>query len=56
MHLLRTRDPLSENVRLGKFGVAAFGLLGVAKGLFGRLGRTPGAVSGSPGDERRPTC
>ena len=55
VHLLRTRDPLSENVRLGKFGVAAFGALGAAKGLFGRLGRTPGAVSGSPGDERRPT-
>jgi squalene synthase HpnC len=55
VHLLRTRDPLSENVRLGKLGVAAFGALGAAKGLFGRLGRTPGAVSGSPGDERRPT-
>jgi len=55
VHLLRTRDPLSENVRLGKLGVAAFGALGAAKGLFGRLGRTPGAVSRSPGDERRPT-
>ena len=60
VHLLRTRDPLSENVRLGKFGVAAFGALGAAKGLFGRtfhrrLGRTPGAVSGSPADERRHT-
>lgn len=55
VHLLRTRDPLSENVRLGKLGVAAFGALGAAKALFGRLGRTPGAVSGSPGDERRPT-
>ena len=54
VHLLRTRDPLSENVRLGKLGVAAFGALGAAKGLFGRLGRTPGAVIGSPGDERRP--
>ena len=55
VHLLRTRDPLNENVRLGKLGVAAFGALGAAKGLLGRLGRTPGAVSGSPGDERRPT-
>jgi len=55
VHLLRTRDPLSENVRLGKLGVAAFGALGAAKGLFGRLGRTPGAVSRSPGDERRRT-
>jgi len=54
VHLLRTRDPLSENVRLGKLGVAAFSALGAAKGLFGRLGRTPGAVIGSPGDERRP--
>jgi squalene synthase HpnC len=63
--LLRSRDPLSENVRLGKFGVAAFGALGAAKVLFGRtlLGRTlsarsgpaPGAVSGSPADERRHT-
>ena len=58
--LLRERDPLSENVRLGKVGVAAVGLLGVAKGLFGRSGygdlrRTPGAVSGSTADERRHT-
>src|SRR4029079_14623538 len=36
VHLLRTRDPLSENVRLGKLGVAAYGALGAAKGLFGR--------------------
>jgi squalene synthase HpnC len=60
VRLLRTRDPLSENVRLGKVGVAALGALGAAKGLFGRtffgrLGRTPGAVSGSPADERRHT-
>ena len=53
--LLRERDPLSENVRLGKFGVAAFGALGVAKGLFGRLVGSPGAVSRSPADERRHT-
>jgi squalene synthase HpnC len=60
VHLLRTRDPLSENVRLGKFGVAAFGAFGAAKELFGRTlfgrsGRKPGAVSGSPADERRHT-
>jgi len=59
VQLLRTRDPLSENVRLGKFGVVAFGALGAAKGLFGRsfgrLGRAPGAVTRSPADERRHT-
>jgi hypothetical protein len=60
VQLLRTRDPLSENVRLGKFGVAAFGALGAAKELlgrtlFGRSGRVPGAVTGSPADERRHT-
>jgi squalene synthase HpnC len=65
VHLLRTRDPLSENVRLGKLGVAGFGALGAAKEMFGRtwfgrtwfgrLGRGPGAVSGSPADERRHT-
>ena len=38
VHLLRTRDPLNENVRLGKLGVAAFGALGAAKGLLGRPG------------------
>jgi squalene synthase HpnC len=58
VQLLQTRDPLSENVRLGKFGVAAFGALGAAKELwgrtlFGRSGRAPGAVSGSRADERR---
>jgi squalene synthase HpnC len=50
VRLLRTRDPLSENVRLGKLGVAGVGLCGVAKGLFGRLfaGRlaaVPGGMS-----------
>ena len=53
VRLLRTRDPLSENVRLGKLGVAAVGALGAAKGLFDRLVRAPGAVSRSPADERR---
>jgi squalene synthase HpnC len=65
VQLLQSRDPLSENVRRGKLGVAAFGALGAAKVLFGRtlFGRTlsarsgpaPGAVSGSPADERRHT-
>jgi len=60
VQLLRTRDPLCENVRLGKFGVAALGALGAAKELFGRTlfgrsGRVPGTVSRSPADERRHT-
>ena len=53
VQLLQTRDPLSDNVRLGKFGVAAVGALGVAKGLFRRLAPGSGAVSRSPSDERR---
>ena len=53
--LLRTRDPLCENVRLGKFGVAAFGALGATKGFLGRLGRAPRVATGSPADERRHT-
>ena len=53
VQLLRTRDPLSENVRLGKLGVAAFGVLGAAKELFERLLRAPGAASKSTADERR---
>jgi squalene synthase HpnC len=51
--LLRERDPLSENVRLGKFGVAAFGALGAAKGLFHRLVGTPAEISRTQTDERR---
>ena len=51
VHLLRHRDPLSENVRLGKLGVAAVGALGAAKELFERLVRTPRA-SRSPANER----
>jgi len=53
VRMLRSRDPLSERVRLGKFGVAAVGALGAAKGLFDRLAHTPGAVSRLPADERR---
>jgi phytoene/squalene synthetase len=53
LQLLRSRDPLSENVRLGKLGVAAVGALGAAKELFERLVRSPDVVTGSPADERR---
>src|SRR3569623_337759 len=42
--LLRSRDPLSETVRLSKLGVAAVGALGAAKGLFGRLGRASAPI------------
>jgi squalene synthase HpnC len=52
VHLLRTRDPLSENVRRGKLGVATVGALGAAKELFERLIRTAGAAR-SPAHERR---
>jgi hypothetical protein len=52
IQLLRTRDPLSENVRLGKFGVATVGALGAAQEFFKRLVRAPGVPGGSP-DERR---
>jgi len=43
VRLLRTRDPLSENVRLGKLGVAGVGLMGVAKGLLNRIVSGPSA-------------
>jgi squalene synthase HpnC len=55
VRVLRERDPLSENVRLGKLGVAAYGALGAAKGFFGLFGREPrsaGTVSRSSVDER----
>lgn len=51
--LLKTRDPLSEKVGLGKLGVALFGLGGAVRSLFDR--RPPSVVSGSPADERRHT-
>ena len=47
---LRARDPLSENVRLGKFGVAAVGLGGAVRGIIDRFIRAPGAVSRSPAE------
>jgi squalene synthase HpnC len=56
VRILRERDPLGDNVRLGKLGVAAYGALGAAKGLFGYFGRGPrpeSAVSRSSTDERR---
>jgi squalene synthase HpnC len=46
VRLLRARDPLSENVRLGKMGVAGIGLLGAAKGLVGRLTSQRGTPNG----------
>jgi squalene synthase HpnC len=52
VQLLRSRDPLSENVRLGKLGVAAVGALGAAREFFERLVRSPGPDR-PPTDERR---
>jgi squalene synthase HpnC len=37
--VLENRDPLSERVHLGKASVAAVGLIGIAKGLLGRVMR-----------------
>jgi squalene synthase HpnC len=53
VRMLRHRDPLSENVRLGKLGVAAVGSFGAVKGLFDRLLRTPSAMDRPSADERR---
>jgi squalene synthase HpnC len=53
IRLLRERDPLSEQVRLGKLGVATVGVLGAAKGLFQRLVRSPVSASRLQTDERR---
>jgi squalene synthase HpnC len=53
IRLLRHRDPLSERVRMGKAGIAAVGLLGAAKGLFGRLIHPPTTISRTHADERR---
>jgi squalene synthase HpnC len=44
VHMLMTRDPLSENVHLGKVGFAGYGLLGIVNGLLGRARRRPRAV------------
>ena len=53
VRLLREKDPLSENVRLGKMGVAGVGLAGVLKGIFARLARAPGVGNNPIADERR---
>ncbi len=55
VRLLRARDPLSENVRLGKLGVAGVGLAGVARGLLNRIlsGQSAPAITPSSADERR---
>ncbi len=45
--ILRTRDPLSENVHLKAFGCAGIGLAGLATGIFRRLGRTFAPLSKS---------
>ena len=37
--MLTARDPLSERVHLGKFGVAGAGLVGMLNGSLGRIGR-----------------
>jgi squalene synthase HpnC len=47
---LRERDPLSQNVRLGKLGVATIGLRGAARALLDRLLRNDSTVSRSPAE------
>ena len=39
VEMLRTRDPLSERVHLGRAGFAGLGLLGLLKGATNRVGR-----------------
>ncbi len=46
-HILQTRDPLSERVHLAKPAVAALGLFGIMRGLWGRLSRG-GATNPQP--------
>ena len=53
--LLRSRDPLSERVHLGKPGVAAFGALGAAKDCSDASAARPAPSARSPADERRHT-
>jgi hypothetical protein len=38
--MLRTRDPLSERVHLGKAEVAGLGVVAVTTGMVRRLGRS----------------
>jgi len=42
--LLKSRDPLSERVHLGKAGVATVSLFAITAGLVGRLSRAPADV------------
>lgn len=44
VHVLQSRDPLSEPVHLAKPAVAALGVLGIVKGLLGRLSRGRAAL------------
>jgi phytoene/squalene synthetase len=48
-NMLMTRDPLSENVHVGKAGAAGIALGAVLKGMLRRLGPRP-AVSAQPGE------
>ncbi len=47
--MLMTRDPLSENVHVGKAGAAGIALTAMLKGMLRRLGPRP-AVSAQPGE------
>lgn len=47
--MLMTRDPLSENVHVGKFGAANIAIAAMLKGMLRRLGPRP-AVSAQPGE------
>lgn len=57
--MLTVRDPLSERVHLGKPEVAAFGLVGIVRGLLGRVRRPPAAAAApappaaDPANQRR---
>jgi squalene synthase HpnC len=51
--LLQARDPLSERVHLGKASAATMGMIGVTKGLFGRLLRVTMRSHESPDDQPR---
>jgi phytoene/squalene synthetase len=42
--ILQERDPLSERVHLAKPAAAALGLVGIVRGLLGRLSRADGPV------------
>lgn len=48
--VLERRDPLSERVHLGKASVAGLGLIGIAKGLLGRVLRRRAREPARPSD------